>query len=89
MILLIGNYPLDRQQSMQRFALMMLAGLQSLEALFQFARSFVERSAYLTDLVDRARSNAGREIAAGNPFCELHNALQALAGVLRQDGGQH
>ena len=27
MILLIGNYPLDRQQSMQRFAIMMLAGL--------------------------------------------------------------
>ncbi len=27
MILLIGNYPLDRQQSMQRFATMMLAGL--------------------------------------------------------------
>jgi glycosyltransferase involved in cell wall biosynthesis len=27
MILLIGNYPLDRQQSMQRFAIMMLEGL--------------------------------------------------------------
>jgi glycosyltransferase involved in cell wall biosynthesis len=27
MILLIGNYPLDRQQSMQRFAMMMLEGL--------------------------------------------------------------
>ena len=27
MILLIGNYPLDRQQSMQRFAMMMLTGL--------------------------------------------------------------
>ena len=27
MILLIGNYPLDRQQSMQRFATMMLEGL--------------------------------------------------------------
>jgi glycosyltransferase involved in cell wall biosynthesis len=27
MILLIGNYPLDRQQSMQRFAIMMLNGL--------------------------------------------------------------
>jgi hypothetical protein len=27
MILLIGNYPLDRQQSMQRFAMMMLNGL--------------------------------------------------------------
>ena len=27
MILLIGNYPLDRQQSMQRFAVMMLNGL--------------------------------------------------------------
>src|SRR5687768_9602452 len=27
MILLIGNYPLDRQQSMQRFAMMMLLGL--------------------------------------------------------------
>jgi glycosyltransferase involved in cell wall biosynthesis len=27
MILLIGNYPLDRQQSMQRFAVMMLHGL--------------------------------------------------------------
>src|SRR5688572_29645688 len=29
MILLIGNYPLDRQQSMQRFAMMMLLGLTS------------------------------------------------------------
>jgi glycosyltransferase involved in cell wall biosynthesis len=29
MILLIGNYPLDRQQSMQRFAMMMLAGLEA------------------------------------------------------------
>jgi glycosyltransferase involved in cell wall biosynthesis len=29
MILLIGNYPLDRQQSMQRFATMMLAGLKA------------------------------------------------------------
>ena len=29
MILLIGNYPLDRQQSMQRFAMMMLEGLTS------------------------------------------------------------
>src|SRR5262245_14146875 len=27
MVLLIGNYPLDRQQSMQRFATMMLHGL--------------------------------------------------------------
>jgi glycosyltransferase involved in cell wall biosynthesis len=29
MILLIGNYPLDRQQSMERFALMMLDGLKT------------------------------------------------------------
>ena len=28
MVLLIGNYPLDRQQSMQRFALMMRDGLE-------------------------------------------------------------
>src|SRR5947209_872857 len=29
MVLLIGNYPADRQQSMQRFALMMLMGLRA------------------------------------------------------------
>ena len=29
MVLLIGNYPPDRQQSMQRFAMMMLEGLQA------------------------------------------------------------
>ena len=29
MILLIGNYPLERQQSMQRFATMMLDGLKA------------------------------------------------------------
>jgi len=29
MVLLIGNYPLDRQQSMQRFGMMMLQGLKS------------------------------------------------------------
>src|SRR5207253_10593186 len=29
MVLLIGNYPLDRQQSMQRFGTMMLTGLHA------------------------------------------------------------
>src|SRR2546421_8719435 len=29
MILLIGNYPLERQQSMERFAMMMLDGLSA------------------------------------------------------------
>src|SRR5437016_14514811 len=29
MVLLIGNYPLDRQQSMQRFGTMMLNGLNA------------------------------------------------------------
>ena len=29
MVLLIGNYPLDRQQSMQRFGMMMLQGLNA------------------------------------------------------------
>src|SRR5437016_6545384 len=29
MVLLIGNYPLDRQQSMQRFGTMMLQGLNA------------------------------------------------------------
>src|SRR5437773_11337593 len=29
MVLLIGNYPLDRQQSMQRFGTMMLRGLNA------------------------------------------------------------
>ena len=29
MVLLIGNYPADQQQSMQRFAMMMLQGLNS------------------------------------------------------------
>ena len=55
MVLLIGNYPPDRQQSMQRFALMMLDGLaaagipaeliqpQPFFGRFQFAGRFVAK----------------------------------------------
>lgn len=45
MILLIGNYPLDRQQSMERFALMMLDGLKAagVEAEIIRPRPFVGR----------------------------------------------
>jgi hypothetical protein len=45
MILLIGNYPLDRQQSMQRFAMMMLEGLTAagVEAELIHPRPFLGR----------------------------------------------
>jgi glycosyltransferase involved in cell wall biosynthesis len=45
MILLIGNYPLDRQQSMQRFAMMMLDGLTAagIAAELIYPRPFLGR----------------------------------------------
>jgi glycosyltransferase involved in cell wall biosynthesis len=45
MVLLIGNYPADRQQSMQRFGKMMLAGLTNagIEAELIFPRPFFGR----------------------------------------------
>ena len=45
MVLLIGNYPADRQQSMQRFAIMMLTGLNAagVPAELILPRSFLGR----------------------------------------------
>jgi glycosyltransferase involved in cell wall biosynthesis len=94
MILLIGNYPLDRQQSMQRFALMMLAGLQSsgipaeliqpspLFGRFRFAGSFVAKwLGYLDKFVLFRRQLARklRERPAIVHICDHSNAMYARA----------
>ena len=92
MILLIGNYPLDRQQSMQRFALMMLAGLQSsgisaqliqpapFFGRFRFAGSFVAKwLGYLDKFVLFRRQLARklRERPAVVHICDHSNAVYA------------
>ena len=92
MILLIGNYPLDRQQSMQRFAMMMLSGLTaagvSAELIspspffgrFRFAGSFVAKwLAYLDKFVLFPRQ-LRRKIAtrpAVVHICDHSNAMYA------------
>jgi glycosyltransferase involved in cell wall biosynthesis len=94
MILLIGNYPLDRQQSMQRFASMMLAGLQSsgisaeliqpspFFGRFRFAGSFVAKwLGYLDKFVLFRRQLARklRERPAVVHICDHSNAMYARA----------
>jgi glycosyltransferase involved in cell wall biosynthesis len=96
MILLIGNYPLDRQQSMQRFALMMLAGLQSsgisaeliqpspFFGRFRFAGSFIAKwLGYLDKFVLFRRQLARklRERPAVVHICDHSNAM--YAGAIR------
>jgi glycosyltransferase involved in cell wall biosynthesis len=94
MILLIGNYPLDRQQSMQRFAMMMLTGLNaagvSAELIqplpffgrFHSAGSFVAKwLAYLDKFVLFRRTLAKklRERPAVVHICDHSNAMYAKA----------
>jgi glycosyltransferase involved in cell wall biosynthesis len=92
MILLIGNYPLDRQQSMQRFAMMMLTGLtaagisaeliQPLPLLgrFRYAGNFVAKwLAYLDKFVlfPRKLARKLRERPALVHICDHSNAMYA------------
>jgi len=92
MILLIGNYPLDRQQSMQRFALMMLAGLQSAGisaeliqpspffGRFRFAGSFVAKWLGYVDkfvLFRRQLARKLRERPQVVHICDHSNAMYA------------
>ena len=92
MILLIGNYALDRQQSMQRFAAMMLEGLTAagIEAeiiqprpflgRFRFAGSFVTKwLAYLDKFVFFRRQLARRLSARPRVvhICDHSNAMFA------------
>lgn len=94
MILLIGNYPLDRQQSMQRFAMMMLTGLNaagiSAELIqpmpffgrFHFAGNFAAKwLAYLDKFVlfPRTLAKRLRERPAIVHICDHSNAMYARA----------
>ena len=90
MILLIGNYSLDRQQSMQRFAMMMLSGLtaagisaeliqpEAFFGRFRFAGSFIAKwLAYLDKFVLFRRTLARklRERPAVVHICDHSNAM--------------
>ena len=92
MILLIGNYPLDRQQSMERFAMMMLNGLSAagiqaelirprpLLGRFRFAGNFVAKwLAYIDKFVLFRRQLARRlrERPALVHICDHSNAMYA------------
>jgi glycosyltransferase involved in cell wall biosynthesis len=94
MILLIGNYPLERQQSMERFAIMMLDGLTAAgiqaEVIrprpffgrFRFAGCFVAKwLAYLDKFVlfRRALVRKLRERPALVHVCDHSNAMYAKA----------
>ena len=92
MILLIGNYPLDRQQSMQRFAMMMLTGLTaagvSAELIqpspffgrFRAAGGFVAKWLAYVDkfvLFRRTLAKKLRERPAAVHICDHSNAMYA------------
>ena len=92
MILLIGNYPLDRQQSMQRFALMMLNGVTAAGVpaeliqpapffgRFRFAGSFVTKwLGYLDKLIlfPRQLRRKVAERPALVHICDHSNAMYA------------
>jgi glycosyltransferase involved in cell wall biosynthesis len=94
MILLIGNYPLDRQQSMQRFATMMLDGLTACGVRaeliypkpflgrFRSAGGFVAKwLAYLDKFIFFRRTLARklRERPAIVHICDHSNAMYAKA----------
>jgi glycosyltransferase involved in cell wall biosynthesis len=93
MILLIGNYPLDRQQSMQRFATMMLDGLtasgvsaeliqpEAVFGRFRAAGNFVAKwLAYLDKILFRRRLGKKlRERPAIVHICDHSNAMYAKA----------
>jgi glycosyltransferase involved in cell wall biosynthesis len=97
MILLIGNYPLDRQQSMQRFAVMMLNGLSaagvSAELIqprpffgrIRFAGNFIAKwLAYIDKFILFRRTLAKklRERPAVVHICDHSNAM--YAGAVRE-----
>jgi glycosyltransferase involved in cell wall biosynthesis len=90
MILLIGNYPPDRQQSMQRFAMMMLLGLTSAGisaelvqpfpffGRFRYAGNFVAKwLAYLDKFVlfPRALAKKMRDRPVLVHICDHSNAM--------------
>lgn len=90
MILLIGNYPLERQQSMERFTMMMLDGLtaagiqaeiirpQPFLGRFRFAGGFIAKwLAYLDKFVffRRALGRKLRERPALVHICDHSNAM--------------
>ena len=94
MILLIGNYPLERQQSMERFAMMMLDGLNAAgipaEVIrprpflgrFRYAGAFVAKwLAYLDKFVffRRALARKLRECPALVHICDHSNAMYSRA----------
>jgi glycosyltransferase involved in cell wall biosynthesis len=94
MILLIGNYPLERQQSMERFAIMMLDGLtaagiqaevirpQPFFGHFRLAGRFVAKwLAYLDKFVffRRALARKLRERPALVHICDHSNAMYSKA----------
>src|SRR5437764_5010232 len=94
MILLIGNYPLERQQSMERFAMMMLDGLsaagipaemirpQPLFGRFRFAGRLVGKwLAYLDKFIffRRALARKLREQPALVHICDHSNAMYSKA----------
>jgi glycosyltransferase involved in cell wall biosynthesis len=94
MILLIGNYPLERQQSMERFAMMMLDGLKAAGwpaelirprpflGRFRFAGAFVAKwLAYVDKFVFFRRTLARqlRERPALVHVCDHSNAMYAQA----------
>ena len=94
MILLIGNYPLERQQSMERFAMMMLEGLNAAgtpaELLrprpflgrFRFAGSFIVKWLAYLDKFVFFRVTLARKLR-GRPalvhICDHSNAMYARA----------
>src|SRR5437764_11795360 len=92
MILLIGNYPLERQQSMERFAMMMLDGLTAAGipaavirprpflGRFRFAGGFIAKwLAYLDKFVffRPALARKLRERPAVVHVCDHSNAMYA------------
>lgn len=94
MILLIGNYPLERQQSMERFAMMMLDGLKAAGwpaelirprpflGRFRFAGAFVAKwLAYVDKFVFFRRTLARklRERPALVHVCDHSNAMYSRA----------
>jgi glycosyltransferase involved in cell wall biosynthesis len=94
MILLIGNYPLERQQSMERFATMMLDGLKAAGwpaelvrpppflGRFRFAGAFVAKwLAYVDKFIFFRRTLARRlrERPALVHVCDHSNAMYARA----------
>ncbi|HEY2138456.1 MAG TPA: hypothetical protein VGH00_00145, partial [Chthoniobacterales bacterium] len=94
MILLIGNYPLDRQQSMQRFATMMLEGLRAAGVAaqliyptpflgrFRSAGSFVAKWLAYLDKFVLFRPTLARKLREGAAvvhICDHSNAMYAKA----------